>query len=131
MRLDVRSILKTTVLGMGIAVLGGLIFRFSLVARLEAIFNVAIGCVVGLLFGRITIRHGGPDGFSQMALGGCLSAILPVVLAWTISMGIGMPDAGVFDLALNPPGLFMAIAFGTLTGAVTGAMGGLIYASLF
>ena len=36
----------------------------------------AIGGVIGFLFGRISIRHGGADGFSEMAVGGCLASLL-------------------------------------------------------
>ena len=131
MRLDVRSILKAAALGVIIAVLSSLFFRSVSIPRLEAIFNVALGGVIGFLFGRISIRHRGADGFSEMAVGGCLAAIVPVTLAWVVSMGIGVPGAGVLDLTLNPSGVFLGLAYGAFTGAVSGVVGGLIYASRF
>ncbi len=131
MRLDARSILKAAAMGLIIAVLSSLLFRLVTIPRLEAIVNVALGGVIGFLFGRISIRHGGADGFSEMAVGGCLAAIVPVTLAWMASMGVGAPGAGVLDLTLNPAGVFLGLVCGTLTGAVSGVVGGLIYASRF
>jgi hypothetical protein len=130
-RLDVRSILKAAALGLIIAVLSSFFFRLVTIPRLEAIFNVVLGGVIGFLFGRISIRHGGSDGFSETAVGGCLAAILPVALAWMASMGIGAPGTGVLDFTLNPTGVFLGLVYGTLTGAVSGVVGGLIYASRF
>jgi len=131
MRLDACSILKAAALGLIIAVLSSLFFRFVSIPRLEAIFNVALGGVIGFLFGRISIRHGGADGFSEMAVGGCLAAILPVALAWMASMGVGAPGAAVLDFTLNPTGVFLGLVYGVFTGAVSGVVGGLIYASRF
>ena len=131
MRLDTRSIQKAAALGLIIAVLSSLFFRLVSIPRLEAIFNVALGGVIGFLFGRISIRHGGSDGFSEMAVGGGLAAILPVALAWMASMGIGAPGAGVLDFTLNPTGVFLGLVYGTVAGVASGVVGGLIYASRF
>ena len=131
MRLDVCSIAKATAWGLVVAMAGSLLFRLVHVPRVEAIFNVVLGGGIGFLFGRITIRHGGDDGFSSMAVGGGLAAVVPVVIAWLSSMAVLPPDAGIFQFVLNPSGLFVGLLFGGLTGIVSGVIGGLIYASRF
>lgn len=131
MRLDVRSIAKAAALGLVVAIAGSLLFRLVHLPRVEAIFNVVLGGGIGFLFGRITIRHGGDDGFSAMAVGGGLAAVVPVVIAWLSSMAVMPPDAGIFQFVLNPSGLFAGLVFGGLTGIVSGVIGGLIYASRF
>jgi hypothetical protein len=131
MRLDVRSIVKAAAWGLVVAIAGSLLFRLVHVPRLEAIFNVALGGGIGFLFGRITIRNGGDDGFSAMAVGGGLAAVVPVMIAWLSSMAVAPPDAGILRFVLNPPGLFAGLVFGALTGLVSGVIGGLIYASRY
>ncbi len=131
MRLDVRSILKAAAWGLVAAVLGSLFFRLVQIPRMEAVFNVVLGGGIGFLFGRITIRNGGDDSFSAMAVGGGLSAIAPVVLAWLTSMAAPQPYAGTFQLILDPPGIFMALVLGGCAGLVSGVVGGLIHASRY
>jgi hypothetical protein len=131
MRLDARSIVKAAAWGLAIAVAGSILFRFVHLLRVEAIFNVVLGGGIGFLFGRITIRNGGDDGFSAMAVGGGLAAVVPVVIAWLSSMAVVSRDVGFFRFVLNPSGLFAGLVFGGITGIVTGVIGGLIYASRF
>lgn len=131
MRLDVRSIVKAAAWGLVVAIAGSLLFWLVHVPRVEAIFNVALGGGIGFLFGRITIRNGGDDSFSAMAVGGGLAAVVPVVIAWVSSMAVVPPDAGIFQFVLNPSGLFAGLVFGGLTGIVSGVIGGLIYTSRF
>ena len=131
MRLDVRSILKAAGLGLVIAVLGSLFFRAVPVPRVQAVFNVLLGGGIGFIFGRITIRNDGDDGFSAMAVGGGLSAAVPVVLAWLSSMAVVHPDVGTFQFILNPQGVFAGLVFGGITGLLTGVIGGLLYASRY
>ena len=131
MRLDVRSVLKAAGLGLVIAVLGSLFFRLVHVPRVQAVFNVFLGGGIGFLFGRITIRSGGDDSFSAMAVGGGLAAAAPVILAWVSSMAVVYPDVGIFQLTLNSQGVFAGLVFGGLTGLVAGVVGGLIYASRY
>jgi len=127
MRLDVRSIVKAAAWGMLLVVAGGLLFAFVSIPHLEAIFNVAIGVAIGVLFGWITVRCGGLDGFSPMAVGGCLAAIVPVAMAWAATSAIGGPGSGALEFALNPGGMVS----GAVLGAAAGVIGALIYASRF
>jgi len=131
MRLDVRSIAKAAACGLVVAIAGSLLFRLVHVPRMEAIFNVVLGGGIGFLFGRITIRHDGDDGYSAMAVGGALAAVVPVMIAWLSSMAVVPPDGGIFQFVLNPSGLFAGLVFGGATGIVSGVIGGLIYASRF
>jgi hypothetical protein len=131
MRLDVRSIAKAAAWGLVVAVLGSVFFRFVHVPPLEGIFNIVLGGVVGFLFGRITIRNGGDDRFSAMAVGGASAAVVPVVIKWMSGAALGAPGAGALDFTLYPPGVFYALVFGGSVGVMTGLAGALIYASRF
>ncbi len=131
MRLDVRSILKTAGLGMIIAVLGSILFRAVRIVWLETIFDFALGGGIGFLFGRITIRNGGDDSFSAMAVGGAMAAVVPVVLKWISRAALGAPWAGALDFTLYPPGVFYALVFGISVGVMSGLVGALIYASRY
>lgn len=129
MRLDVRSILKAAAWGLVAAVLGSVLFSFVWIPILEAVFTVLLGGFVGFLFGRITTRSGGPDGFASMAGGGCLAAIVPAALVWATAAGLGLPRGGPFDFTLNPSALLSGALLGGLIGGIAGLVGGLIYAS--
>ena len=123
--------MKATACGLAVAVAGSLLFRLVHLPRVEAVFNVILGGGIGFLFGRITVRTGGDDGFSPMAVGGGLAAVVPVVIAWMSSMAVAHPDVGTVQFILNPSGLFAGLVFGGITGIVTGMIGGLIYSSRF
>ncbi len=129
MRLDGLSILKTAAWGLLIAVGVGLFFHFVTISALEAVFNVALGGIVGFLFGRISLRHGGPDGFGAVAAGGCLAAIVPGAVIWAASAGIDRSIGGGLALVVNQAGLITGAIVGGLVGAAFGAVGGLIYAA--
>jgi hypothetical protein len=131
MRLDVGSIAKAAAWGLVVAIVGSLLFRLVHVPRVEAIFNVVLGGGIGFLFGRFTIRHGGDDGYSAMAVGGALAAVVPVVIKWMSGAALGAPGAGALDFTLYPPGVFYALVFGGSVGVMTGLAGALIYASRF
>jgi len=115
-----RSIAEAAAWGSVVVIAGSLLFRLVHAPRVEAIFNAALSCGIGFLFGRITIRQGGDDGFSAMAVGGALAA---VAIAWLASMAVVLPDGGIVEFVLNPSGLFAGLVFGGL--------GGLVYASRF
>jgi hypothetical protein len=129
MRLDGLSILKATAWGLLIAVLDSLVFHLVDLPILEAICTVALAGVIGFLFGRISLRTGGSDGFGAMAAGGSLAAIVPAALVWAASAGIDRVSAGGLRFDVLPGGLITGAIVGGLVGAAVGAIGGLIYAS--
>lgn len=131
MRLDVSSILKAAGLGLIIAVLGSVLFRVVRIVWLETIFDLTLGGGIGFLFGRITIRNGGDDSFSAMAVGGALAAVVPVVIKWMSRAALGAPWAGALDFTLYPPGVFYALVIGGSVGVMAGLAGALIYASRY
>ena len=118
MRLDVCSIAKATAWGLVAAVFGSLFFCFVWIPVLEAVFTVLLGGFVGFLFGRITTRSGGPDGFGSMAVGGCLAAVVPAALVWATAAGLGLPGGGAFDFTLNPNALLSGAILGGLIGGL-------------
>jgi len=129
MRLDGSSILKATAWGLLIAVADGAVFHLVDLPILEALFTVALAGIVGFLFGRISMRSGGPDGFGSMAAGGSLSAILPAAIVWSASAGIDRTLDGGLAFVVTPAGLISGAIVGGLVGGAFGAIGGLICAS--
>jgi len=129
MCLDGLSVVKAAAWGLLIAVADGLVFHLVDVPILEAVFTVALAGLVGFLFGRISMRSGGPDGFGSMAAGGSLSAILPAALVWAASAGIDRTTDGGLAFVVTPSGLITGAIVGGLVGAALGAIGGLVYAS--
>jgi len=107
----------------------GAVFHLVDAPILEAVFTVVLAGIVGFLFGRISMRSGGPDGFGSMAAGGSLSAILPASLVWAASAGIDRTLDGGLAFAVTPSGLITGAIVGGLVGVAFGAVGGLIYAS--
>ena len=130
MKLDWRSIWKAMLLGLALAALGSLFFFWVQLPQLEAVFNFAVGVTVGFLFGWISIRNNGDDRFSSMGVGGAISAVIPVVLAWSTSLAYSVRTDALVR-TFEPMGIIIGLLVGSPVGVILGLVGGLIYASKF
>ena len=130
MKLDWRSIWKAMGLGMLLSAAGSAFFFIVWIRPIEAAFNVVLGATIGFLFGYVSVRNGGDDRFTPMAVGGALSAVLPAALAWTSSLVWNIdPDTG--ERIFLMLGILSGPLLGGVAGVVGGLVGGLLYASKF
>jgi len=130
MKLDWRSIWKAMLLGSALAAFGSIFFYWVRLPQLEAVFNFLVGVAVGFLFGWISIRNNGDDRFSSMGVGGAISAVTPVVLAWSTSLAYSVQSDSVAR-TFQPMGIVIGLLAGSPVGVILGLVGGLIYASKF
>ncbi len=130
MKLDVRSILKTAALGGVVSLALSLVFWAVSTGWFETVVNSILGGFIGFLFGWISMRNDGDDSFSALALGGGLSAVLPVALAWVTSMNTIRPEGMVEGVPIGTS-LFLGILLGGAAGLIMGVIGGLIYGARY